>query len=91
MDARLAANEPYLEFNQTALAIDAAINGQGIALVPRLLATQDLASGRLVELWRPTQDGSAGYHAVWPGSAGSPRPRETFVDWLIDEARTDDE
>ena len=38
----------FLSFNQTALAIDAAINGQGYAVVPSFIAGEDLASGRLI-------------------------------------------
>lgn len=39
-----------LRLSQTALAVDAAIAGQGIALVSRFLVTNDLATGRLVEV-----------------------------------------
>lgn len=82
----LRPREPYLEFNQTGLAIDAAIGGQGIALVPQLLVRQDLAAGRLAALWRPTFEEDAGYYAVWPKSGGPAQPRADFVDWLIEEA-----
>ena len=84
----LAAREPYLAFNQTALAIDAAINGQGIALVPSLLASTDLSSGRLIELWRPDHQDPTGYYAVWPGSSKAAAAREAFVAWLIEETST---
>lgn len=36
-------------FSQTALCIDAAVAGQGVALVPRLFVAGDLAAGRLVQ------------------------------------------
>ena len=39
-----------LAFNHSSLAIEAAIDGQGIALVPELLVRQDLAQKRLVAL-----------------------------------------
>lgn len=39
-----------LRLSQTALAVDAAISGQGIALVSRFLVSHDLAAGRLVEI-----------------------------------------
>lgn len=48
-----------LSFNQTSLAIDAAMAGQGIALVPACFVTTDLAAGRLqqviVQAWRGTR------------------------------------
>ncbi|MEM6986995.1 MAG: LysR substrate-binding domain-containing protein, partial [Pseudomonadota bacterium] len=75
-----------LSFNQTALAMDAAMRGQGYAVVPRLVAHADIASGRLVAV-----------HALAPRSDEhfwlvhlNNRPhnqhaRSLFVDWLIDE------
>jgi DNA-binding transcriptional LysR family regulator len=44
-------------FNQTALALDAALAGLGIALAPAALVATDLAAGRLVR-WR-TRSGRA--------------------------------
>lgn len=39
-----------LQLNQTALALDAAVSGQGVALVSRVLARRDLEEGRLVQV-----------------------------------------
>ncbi|MEM1077212.1 MAG: LysR substrate-binding domain-containing protein [Pseudomonadota bacterium] len=39
-----------LRLSQTALAVDAAISGQGVALVNRFLAERDLAANKLVEI-----------------------------------------
>ncbi|MBE1281721.1 MAG: LysR family transcriptional regulator [Rhodobacteraceae bacterium] len=39
-----------LQLNQTALALDAAIAGQGVALVSRFLAAHDISAGRLVQV-----------------------------------------
>ena len=47
----LSRSDRMLQFNQTSLAMDAAANGQGIALAPGLLLADDLDSGRLRELW----------------------------------------
>jgi DNA-binding transcriptional LysR family regulator len=47
--------------------VDAAIAGLGIAYVPENLATDAVASGRLVQLlddWSPT---FSGYHLSYPG------------------------
>ncbi|MEM7425581.1 MAG: LysR substrate-binding domain-containing protein [Pseudomonadota bacterium] len=86
LEAGLIAEAPYLQFNQTALAMEAAANGQGIALVPRLLLTEDLAAGRLKELWRTSADDPAGYYAVWPRGSRTAAPLEAFVNWLVQEA-----
>lgn len=73
-----------LAFNQTALALDAAANGQGIALTPRLLADDDIARGRLVIVWSaPKQDASA-YHLVYPAERSRHAAiRQILVDWLL--------
>ena len=60
-----------LRFNQTGLALDAAVNGQGVALAPAVLARADIEAGRLEELWRADEDGPHGYYIVTPKSADS--------------------
>ena len=73
------------QFNQTALAMDAAMNGQGIALVPHLLAEADIVQGRLVALWRQVDSMGSGYYIVRP-DAGDPNPaQQAMVDWLLGE------
>ncbi len=39
------------KFSQTALAIDAAVAGQGVTLAPRVYVARQLADGRLVQVW----------------------------------------
>ncbi len=73
------------QFNQTALAMDAAMNGQGIALVPHLLAEADIAQGRLVALWRQADSTGSGFYIVRP-DAGEPNPAQrAMIDWLHSE------
>jgi len=77
-----------LQFNQTALAMDASVNGQGFAVVPRLLASGDLVSGRLVEVWADIHDDQTGYWLVHPENAPSNRQaRSSLVDWIIADCR----
>lgn len=40
----------HLRLSQTALAVDAAISGQGVALVNRFLVERDIAAGKLFEI-----------------------------------------
>ncbi|MBR9843439.1 MAG: LysR family transcriptional regulator [Rhodobacteraceae bacterium] len=81
-DASLRAPASRLSFNQTALAIDAATNGQGIALAPRLLVEEALSQGYLRSVWQaPTRP--MGFYIVHPSG---PNPaRETVVDWLLSQ------
>lgn len=77
-----------LQFNQTALAMDASVNGQGFAVVPRLLASDDLSSGRLVEVWADIRDEETGFWLIHPESAPSNRQaRSSLVDWMLSECR----
>ena len=75
-------------FDQTALAIEAAAHGQGVALAPYAFVADDLASGRLIA---PFADGALAtalaYHVLTRRS-GVSEPARAFVRWLKDETRT---
>ena len=70
-------------FNQTSLAIDAAIAGQGIALARSALASLDLGAGRLV---RPVPEEIPAEFAYWivcpKANASQPKIRR-FRQWLF--------
>jgi LysR family glycine cleavage system transcriptional activator len=74
-------------FNQSALAIEAAIMGRGVALASRTLAQADLKAGRLVA---PFADGAVAvdfaHHVVLPRNRPSSASALAFVDWLKREA-----
>lgn len=72
----LTATGRVLQFNQTALAMDAAVNGQGIALVPRMF----LGSQPLEILWQAPRLGDQGFYVLWPSAQGRAK---TVVDWLL--------
>jgi LysR family glycine cleavage system transcriptional activator len=84
-EAGLSAQNRILQFNQTTLAMDAAANGQGIALAPRILLTVDLEQDRLVELWRDTRTEQEGYYIVYPRSRDSSSVRDAFIAWAKSE------
>jgi LysR family glycine cleavage system transcriptional activator len=77
-------------FDQTALAIEDAAYGRGVALAPRAFVAADLASGRLV---MPFGDGylatDMAYHVLVRRNGGREEAR-TFVKWLRDQAAEDD-
>lgn len=58
--------DQFLQFNQTALAMDAAANGQGFTVAPKTLANGELSSGRLIEVWRDYRETEIGYWLVHP-------------------------
>lgn len=53
-----------LRFNQTALAIDAAIAGRGLAIAPALLVRRDVEDGRLAVFWRDRDERRSAYYIV---------------------------
>ncbi|UTW08087.1 LysR substrate-binding domain-containing protein [Pseudomonas benzenivorans] len=74
-----------LQFNQTSLAIDAAIAGQGIALASRFLLQAELASGRLVQPFAAELRGNLDFYVVVPRKQRHPEPTEAVRDWLLGE------
>ncbi|MEM7445514.1 MAG: LysR substrate-binding domain-containing protein [Pseudomonadota bacterium] len=80
--AGLKAKRRILQFNQAALAIDAAANGQGVALAPHLLVEDDVGKGNIVEVWRETEVDRGGYHIVYPNDAGTNTARDEVIEWV---------
>jgi len=75
-----------VHFDQTALAIDAARNGQGIVLSPRLLLEGDLASGQLLEIWREPPRTSSGFYLVASRGAAAIPEISAVIAWIVSEA-----
>jgi LysR family glycine cleavage system transcriptional activator len=77
-------------FNQSALVIDAAVAGRGVALAKRTLAQNDLRAGRLVSLFA---DGAApvksAYYVLQAPERELGGASDQFLAWLLREARSD--
>lgn len=68
--------------------LQAAIDGQGVALGKLLLAGDALRAGRLVQPFSITQPNDYSYWLVYPASAVSSRPDvAVFRAWLLNEAK----
>ena len=75
--------------NRASMVIDAAIDGQGIALARTTLAASDLINGRLVRPFAEALRLSKTYWIVCP-RATSAQPKITmFREWLLSEAASD--
>ena len=75
-----------LIFDDSALLVEAATQGLGVALARAGLVEQDILSGRLVRPVAGEVGIDAGYHFVWrPDSAKLPRIL-ALRDWLLGEA-----
>jgi LysR family glycine cleavage system transcriptional activator len=76
-------------FNQASMAIDAAVDGQGIALARTALASWDLLSGRLVRPFAQALDVPYAFWIVCPKSAADLPKISTFRKWALKEAEDD--
>jgi len=75
-------------FSHSGLALDAAVDGLGVALGISLLAAHDVEAGRLVMPFPLALPSSFAYYLVYPeGSADRPQ-LAAFRTWLLDEARS---
>ncbi|MEH6632506.1 MAG: LysR substrate-binding domain-containing protein [Halopseudomonas aestusnigri] len=79
----ISASKRILQFNQTALAMDAAANGQGVTLAPQLLVTTEETQGRLVSLWQDIEPSVGGYYLLYPTFKAPNPARDSVVQWLI--------
>lgn len=80
---RRADTERGLRFNQSSLAIEAAIGGKGVALAKRQLALRDISDGRLIA---PLHEADApvnfAYWLVWPRGRRFEPAQVAFLEWL---------
>ncbi|NWA60173.1 LysR family transcriptional regulator [Pantoea sp. B9002] len=76
-------HQHHLRFNQTALALEAAISGQGMALTSPHFVQNDLASGRLVAAFTQQMIMDAGWYLVWPRRPREQAPVMAVRDWLL--------
>jgi LysR family transcriptional regulator, glycine cleavage system transcriptional activator len=76
-------------FNRASMIIDAAIDGQGVALARTMLAAADLISGRLIRPFEQALRLSKLYWVVCPKTASMFPKIVTFRDWLLAEAARD--
>jgi LysR family transcriptional regulator, glycine cleavage system transcriptional activator len=76
-------------FNQASMAIDAAVDAQGVALARSALAAWDMRAGRLVRPFPLAQKAPYAYWIVCPKSTADLPKISTFRDWLLIEAAED--
>lgn len=76
-------------FNQASMAIDAAIQGQGVAMARTALAAWDLLSGRLVRPFPLALEAPFALWIVCPRATAELPKIATFRKWLLEEAAED--
>jgi LysR family glycine cleavage system transcriptional activator len=90
LDAAALTEVPHgriVRFTNSALAIQAAIDGQGIALGDSTLVADDLAAGRLIKPFELTLQGPPqfAYYLVSPRGLAQDAIENVFRDWLLRE------
>jgi LysR family glycine cleavage system transcriptional activator len=73
------------------MAVEAAIEGQGVALVNSALVAGDLAARRLVKAFELTMPVSFSYYVVCPDFAAERPKVAAFRSWILDQARHRDD
>lgn len=68
--------------DQFAMAIQAAISGLGVALLPDYLASLEMLEGRLAPLGNAAVPGDGAYWLAWPERSDRLAPLAAFRDWL---------
>jgi len=76
-----------LLFNDSSLLVQAAIDGRGIALARDSLVRDDIAAGRLVQLFDLTLPMDKFYWLVTPSPPPYRPALQTFIDWLREEIK----
>jgi LysR family glycine cleavage system transcriptional activator len=92
LEAAGALGEGLLQgpiLNHASMLIDAAINGQGIALARTVLAAADLINGRLVRPFQTALPLKNTYWIVCPKATSALPKIAAFRDWLMAEAAAD--
>lgn len=82
--ARVRVKEPTtgLALSDSAMLLEAALAGEGVALARSLFAVDDLRAGRLVRPFEPEVADVYAYYALWPSGATLSGPARAFRDWL---------
>lgn len=83
-DAAISRNRV---FDDGAMMIDAAIEGQGVGLARSVLAAEALLDGRLTVPYGPIVESPWSYYMVVPSDRPISPTVETFMEWAASEAR----
>lgn len=75
-------------FPDTGMAVQAAVDDQGIALARSAHVADDLAAGRLVKLFNVFSPSSVAYYIVCQKGREQHPSIRAFITWILDEAHT---
>lgn len=79
-----------LRFNHISMAMDAAIDGQGVLLGIEALARNDIAAGRLCSPFDLSVPLKRSYYVIQPESVDSNQHAvDAFIEWILEEAKSE--
>jgi LysR family transcriptional regulator, glycine cleavage system transcriptional activator len=76
-------------FQSSVLAVQAAVQGDGVVLGRTALVADDLRAGRLVKPFTLSLPSDLAYYVVYPNQAAERPKIRAFRDWLLEEVRLD--
>ncbi|MBZ0218097.1 MAG: transcriptional regulator GcvA [Fimbriimonadaceae bacterium] len=76
-------------YNLSSHVVQAAINGEGVALGRGALVADDIAAGRLIRLFEVNLPAPFSYYVVYPKKALQRKKVRDFRDWLFDQVKAD--
>jgi len=85
--ARKVDARPGLRINSSIMALQAAIEGQGVALARSVIVAGDLRDGRVIRPLRPSCATNYSYYLVYPAGLPLSRSASAFCHWLKQEAQ----
>lgn len=75
-----------ISFTDSSHLIQAAMQGQGVALGRSALIGDQLAQGQLVRPFAVSKRATHAFHLVWLGDEQPPPRSAAFIDWCLDQA-----
>ncbi len=76
-----------LRMSQTSLTVDAALSGQGVALVSRFLVTEELAANRLLQIMSETMFSKQDFYLLALRKSKSNIAIDAVVAWFLAQAK----
>ena len=76
-------------FDNYLVLIQAALDGQGVALGGGRLAEDFIARGTLIRPMAATLGSDRGFYLLWPSDSEQSQPARLFRDWIIAEAKAE--
>lgn len=85
-------SEPKMQgprYGLMSMALNAAVAGLGVVLLPAFMAQDALVMGRLKRLSKRQWRAARGYYLVYPPEAAELKPLKVFRNWLLAQAATE--